>query len=109
MSVVTSVVLQHAIEASDAADTPQMVEINAWLSEHGFRPLKYLSDSFAGTKHPQVEVWGGGYNHFPNRAFADFVFSRKWDDYQGRLVLMMTPEEGPTDIVRSAGWMEGER
>jgi hypothetical protein len=50
-----------------------------------------------GGKHPQMCVWGGGYNHFPDLEFI--LRTRKWK-YPLEVVLIYNPEEGPILVMR---------
>ena len=52
-----------------------------------------------GSKHPQVDVFGGGFNYFPNDEFAAFVLSLPWQ-CQENVALLVNPENGPTKVFR---------
>lgn len=99
MSVVTGVVLC----TSCVEDEEEVLDrINAWLLEKGGGPrwsLKLVSDDFGGGKHPQMSVYGGGFNYFYEDDFAEFVISLPWQNPEN-VVLIMQPEDGSTKVFR---------
>lgn len=104
MSRVTGVTI--ICELSDYEDRPgePMAEVIAWITAHpGNRgwALTEISDHAGGSKHPQFEVWCGGFNFFEDaqEEFAAFVMSRDWDSPEN-LVLIMEPEEVATLVYR---------
>jgi hypothetical protein len=84
MSVVSGVTLQisvgeQSIEQDDGSDVfLNITKINEWLGERHFGPLVSVEDHYGGSKHPQVAVFGAGYNHFmPRDEFIGLVESRQ--------------------------------
>lgn len=105
MSFVSSVLLQvSCAEESfhDEGPRPGLVAINDWLSQRNMLPIVELDELMCCGKHPQTYVFGGGYNHFPEDDFADFILGMKWDCPEN-VVLVINPEEGPTRIWRGDG------
>lgn len=104
MSIVSGVTLHmSAAEKSfeqDGKDVVHVVDkINGWLAEQHFGQLVSVEGHYGGNKHPQVLVYGGGYNYFPEDEFAKFVLSLVWDEPE-EAVLLIQPDEGPTKIYR---------
>ncbi len=105
MSVVSGVTLQIScaeefIEQKSGPDViPLVDEVNAWLAAKNFKPLTSLEDHYGGNKHPQVLVYGAGYNYFCEEDFAQFVMALRWNAPEC-VVLLINPEEGPTKIFR---------
>lgn len=107
MSVVSSVLLQiHCAENEFTENEripdyvpPGIQRINDWLDERGKMSLVQLDEQMCCGKHPQTLVFGGGYNHFPEDDFAEFILSLHWDNPEN-VVLIINPEEGPTRVWR---------
>jgi len=104
VSVVSGVVLCTSIaeDCSSPNGQPVLFErIQEWLAEHAgpFQQLNSVEDSFGGSKHPQMFVAGGGFNHFPEDDFAVFVLSLPWQNPEN-VVLVIEPEEGATRVFR---------
>ncbi len=102
MSVVTGFVLMCSVgEDLMAAEKPPsaIAHINAWLAAHGFMRLVDSSDDFVGNKHPQSYIYHAGFNHFPEDAFIAFFATLEWER-PDNVVLVMTPEEGTTRVIR---------
>lgn len=105
MSVVSSVILQMST-AENAFDDEEEVRpgvdaITAWLEKYGHAPMVELQEHMPRGKHPQTFVFGGGYNHFPEDSFAEFVMGMTWNAPEC-VVLMINPECGETRIWRPA-------
>jgi hypothetical protein len=94
MSVVSGVTLVTFLD-----ETKPVEEIKAWIAEHRMGQLAQVDDHFGGWKHPQCDVFGGGFNFLDEDAFADFVLAREWD-HPERVVLVIQPEEGATRVFR---------
>ncbi|MER8404721.1 hypothetical protein NKH16_08185 [Mesorhizobium sp. M1307] len=103
MSVVSGVVLctSSAEDLSSPNGLPILFEnIQEWLAERApFQQLNSVEDSFGGSKHPQMFVAGGGFNHFPEDDFAAYVMLLPWQNPEN-VVLVIDPEEGPTRVFR---------
>lgn len=104
MSVVSGVVLCTSIaeDCSSPNGQPVLFErIQEWLTEHAgpFQQLSSVEGSFGGSKHPQMFVAGGGFNHFPENDFATFVLSLPWQNPEN-VVLVIEPDEGATRVFR---------
>lgn len=104
MSVVSGVVLctSAAEDRSTPNGQPVLFErIQEWLADRAgpFQQLKSVEVSFGGSKHPQMFVAGGGFNHFPEDDFAAFVLSLPWQNPEN-VVLVIEPEERPTRVFR---------
>ena len=104
MSVVSGVVLCTASSEDCSSPNGQPVlfeSIQEWLSEHAgpFQQLNSVEGSFGGSKHPQMFVAGGGFNHFPEDDFVAYVMSLPWQNPEN-VVLVIDPEEGATRVFR---------
>ena len=106
MSVVSGITLQHGLIEEYALDSNENYErfdlvekINHWLDGRGHGPLVSVEDIYGGGKNPQIKVYGGGFNHFPEEEFAAFVMSLAWEDLEN-VVLLIHPEDGPTKVFR---------
>jgi len=104
VSVVSGVVLCASIAEDCSGPSGQLVlfeRIQEWLVEHAgpFQQLNSVEDSFGGSKHPQMFVAGGGFNHFPEDDFAAFVLSLPWQNPEN-VVLVIDPEEGAPRVFR---------
>ena len=113
VSSVTGVVLCCSIsedcESADDAPPRFLAEINQWLADRAHRDgppqweLVPVDEFFGGAKHPQISVWGGGFNHFPEDDFAAFIMSLDWRCPEN-VVLILNPEDGPARVLRP--WSE---
>jgi hypothetical protein len=105
MSVVTGFVLIcSSTEITEWAEAPpgNIARINSWLEGHGFASIVDLAEKHAvGSKHPQLNLYAAGYNHFPEDAFIEFFHTLLWDA-PNRCVLSLQPEDGDTRIIRPA-------
>lgn len=76
--------------------------MNGWLRDKkgaaGWE-LGLVSDHYAGGKHPQQYVAGGGFNYFAEDEFATFVLGLPWE-HPENVVLVIQPEDGPTRVFR---------
>lgn len=101
MSVVSGVVLCMSAGEEEMEDelAPLLVEVNRWLAARGAFRLDPVEDGFGGSKHPQMIVAGGGFNHFDEDAFAEFVLGLPWGEPEN-VVLIIQPEDGPTRVFR---------
>lgn len=106
MSVVSGITLQIScaedyVEQNEGPDdVPLVNQINEWLSaRQDFWHLTSVEEHFCCGKHPQVLVYGGGFNYFPEEEFAAFVMSLPWR-YPENVVLLVNPEDGPTRVIR---------
>lgn len=98
MSVVSGVTILcslsegHTEHGSDVA-----LILNGWLPKSpGFFDI---SDSYAGTKHPQHYVFGAGINYMLEDAFVEKFLAHKWE-YPERAILIIQPEDGATRVFR---------
>ena len=95
MSHVSGVTLQISCAEdgnNDAHATVCLVDqINAWLKERDFMPLVSVEDRYGGSKHPQVYIYGAGFNGFDEDDFAAYVLSLPWNVPES-LVLLIQPE-----------------
>ncbi len=105
MSVVTSVILQMscAEDGFVGDDTSRLDKINAFLASSKHPPLTDLTPHMGGNRHPQTYVFGGGYNHFFERKFSEFIMRFDWKR-RANVVLVMNPEAGPTRV-----WLAGAK
>lgn len=105
MSVVTGVVLCASCsepDGSEGEDGPAawIETVNAWLSERSEAwLLTPVENRFGGGKHPQMNVAGGGFNHFPEDDFLTFLRTLKWESPEN-VILVMQPEDGATIVWR---------
>ena len=102
MSVVSGVTIQANISNEDFIEN-----INKWLKARYFSQLCSVEHYYGGDKHPQVKIWGGGFNYFPEDDFASYIISLPWK-FRENVVLLINPEEGSTrvwqmDRVQSVG------
>jgi hypothetical protein len=96
MSVVTGIFL--CANLSEPRSTFKLID--QWLRGRDFTELHQIDEYCCNTKHPQMSMFGGGYNYFPNKEFTEFVTNLPWK-YPENFVLVLKPEDGPTQI--SAG------
>jgi hypothetical protein len=108
MSVVSGVVLCSSLgekQGSQGEDGMPLLfeQINGWLNEHPLGRdrwrLKMIERHFGGGKHPQMSVAGGGFNHFCEDEFADYVLGLPWE-YPENVILIIQPEDGATRVFR---------
>ena len=102
MSVVTSVILsvscaEDGFDPEKTIDRDKIDKINAFLVANGKMPLAFLTPHMGCGKHPQTMTFGGGYNHFPEDGFLDFIRALDFE-YPENVVLVMQPEEGETFV-----------
>lgn len=109
MSYVTGVVLTFSVaddgdaedgEISTATQGP-FVDVNRWLAKQGFQPLALVQEHAAGTKHPEIFIAAGGYNHFPTDAFSDFFAGLAWTQPEKAILLLNSPNS-ESRIMRPA-------
>lgn len=96
MSVVSGVTLQVADEG-DAKLVRSLVD--PWLEKNGYERLGDLGPGYRGSKHPQIFVFGAGYNYFDDDGFADLIRTLTWS-LPECVVLLINPKEGATKVVR---------
>ncbi len=106
MSTVSGVVIcTHCGETDPGEDGPDdpclWQRIDAWLVEHGHKPLVRVEDHAVTQKHPQMSIAAGGLNVLDEDAFSAFVMSLPWR-YPENVVLVLEPEEGATRVFRRA-------
>lgn len=83
MSHVTAVVLLVGLPLmggdDDATEAALLAAVNAYdRAPH----LKWVTDHFGGTKHPQALIAGGGCNYLDEDGFVAHLRSVPWADYQ---------------------------
>lgn len=96
MSWVSGVTLQ--VDLGEDTDIVEAV-IVPWLKSEGHGTLEHVEDHYGGRKHPQVTVFGGGFNYLDDDALAELVMKQRWNN-PGNVVLLINPEEGETIVVR---------
>lgn len=96
MSVVSGIVLTVGV-----MDAPLPDAIFQWFAERRLSPLADLTSHTSGNKHPQISIFGAGFNYFPEDEFAIFILDQPWVDPES-VVLLIHPEEGRTRIWRPA-------
>lgn len=91
MSIVTSVTI-----ITHCAENTIVPAINGWLLTHGCSPLIQIDSHSGGNKAMQCNVWAGAYS----RMIDDLpkVFAALSSDYPENLVMIIQPEEGPTEV-----------
>jgi hypothetical protein len=94
MSVVTGIMICTGVSEDEC-----LAAINSWLALHDFSALHRVEEMCCNGKHPQMYMSGGGYNYFPNKKFADFFLTVPWK-YPESAVLVLSPEEGSTFVIR---------
>jgi hypothetical protein len=105
MSSVSGVVLSissrdHSLGDDDDNRLPLPVEaLNGWLTDQrgDHRVLTELTRHMGGNKHPQLRVFGGGFNYLDEDGFAELVLSQPWE-FPENVVLIINPEEGPSRV-----------
>ena len=98
MSVVTGVTL-HTKHDPDCIE-----KIQKWLWEHDFGNLEEVALGYGGSKHPQIELHGAGYNYFSAEdEFVEFVMTQQWDSPEN-VVLILNPEEGGCKVYTIDVW-----
>ncbi len=99
MSVVTGVLICYSLEENE---TP-IVEIGKWLEANNKSPLHQLDEKMCNGKHPQMMVWGGGYNYLDNDEFIELFKSRDWINKE-QVFMIFNMEEGPMRVIQP--WAE---
>ena len=105
MSWVTGILICHSVmetyrERDDGEDYYAIiVEINSWLHAKGYTALHRLDGHMRNGKHPQMIVWGGGYNYFPDNEFLEFFRTRDWESKE-EVFLLFNPEDGPLAVLQ---------
>lgn len=100
MSVVSGVTLTVSCAEDAYKNGKTLIEqVNKWLAARNFGPLVQVDQHYGGSKHPQVHVYGAGFNYFPANEFAKFAMALRWD-YSENVVLLIQPEEGGTKVFR---------
>jgi len=101
MSYVSGVVLTVHVceEADEDAPLSQITAINAWLDEQGKGVLADLTSHMGGRKHPQIFVYGGGFNYLDEEAFVSVVREQSWA-HPDNVCLIINPEQGAVQVYR---------
>lgn len=105
MSCVTGIVIcfscaEDYTERADGTDRyPILEEINSWLSERGKLPLVKLDEKMSCGKHPQMNVFGGGYNYLGDGEFLELFATRNWKE-KDQVFMIFNPEEGPIQVIK---------
>lgn len=78
-----------------------VIEIQNWIASKGFSRLNNVDRYYNGSKHPQIDLYGGGYNYFPNEEFLEFVktLENYWNNPEN-VVVIINPEEGGCEVYR---------
>jgi len=105
MSWVTGLVIcfscsEDYAEQEDGTDKFPVVEkINAWLGERGKMPLVQLDEKMCCGKHPQMHVFGGGYNYLGDEDFLKMFHSLEWQCKES-VFMIFNSEENPMEVIR---------
>ena len=76
MSSVTAVLVMTGMPADDS---DLLGALNVFFK--GATTLKRLDEDMGGTKHPQVFIAGGGFNHLDEAGFLAFLRAFDWMEY----------------------------
>ena len=104
MSVVTGIVICHScsekyVEHDLGNDTYLVInELNAWLLNHGKSELHSLDNLMCNGKHPQMIVWGGGYNYLNDEEFVTLFRTRQWEQ-PDQVFMVFNPEDEPMRVI----------
>ena len=104
MSWVSSVTLLTSScedQGGEVVDEPVLARtINAWLTEHNYPELEQIDRHYGGNKHPQIDAFGAGINHFGHQEdFVIYTLGLPWE-YPEDVVLVIHPEDGAVMIYR---------
>lgn len=80
-----------------------------WDPERSFDELAHLSDTHAcnsvwgGSKYPEAEVFGGGFNHFDEDKFFEWLGGMDWGPWRATVLVAMS---NPADSQDSWGTVD---
>jgi len=97
MSIVTGIVL------TCIAEPVAIAAVNKWLHDSGFGPLVETAKYAGGNKHPEMDIYIGGYNFFDIDTFPPVVMAQAWENPES-VVLLLNPQEGAMRVYRPVGW-----
>src|SRR5829696_5298903 len=94
MSVVTDLIITCGLSEENGADEnfPAIDHINRYLESDGCGKLTHLNGHEGGTKHWQINVFGGAFNHLRLAELADAVRTAPWDN-AGSVTILVKLEE----------------
>lgn len=110
MSVVTAITIQLSCaegfyeDRAEDSEPKNVIAVRKWIAEN----YQYgtcvnlkakLEDSFGGNKYPQCNVWGAGFNYFPDDDFIEFWKTLEWE-LPENAILILQPEDGYTKVFR---------
>ncbi len=105
MSRVSGIVLMISAgeEVEEGVRPAAVRSLDDWCAGNGCLPLVDVTDMTPRGKHPQVLIYGGGYNNLDEEAFAAAFMAQAWECPENA-VLIINPEEGPAEVYRPHGW-----
>lgn len=108
MSSVTGILLSFSLAEEDREDVfPCVDEINAWLKEnHDRSPLHRIDESMCNGKHPQMIVFGGGYNHIKDVELVDFILSRNWQNPESVVLTVSFEQDNDLITYTPTAWLK---
>ena len=93
MSAVTDIIITCSLSEGDDEDRfPAIAHINRVLEADGRGTLAQLNGNEGGTKHWQMNVFGGAFNHLRLLEFADAVRAAPWNE-PDRVTILIKLEE----------------
>lgn len=99
MSFVTGVTLQTSMLDGEDSNG-NLGAINQWLIDRGFGRLLPVADRYGGSMHPEVCVFGGGYNYLPCEEFIKYVLKLNWR-LPSEMVMLISTNGDPTQVYRA--------
>ena len=113
MSVVTAIFIAcNLSEISSYGESgeervPAIESINNGGALSTVGHLKKLSEYTGGSKHPQVLVYGGGFNHLPLDEFESDVKAAPWEEPGNvRIWIKREDDEVVTQVTLVDNWAE---
>jgi hypothetical protein len=97
LSVVSGVVLTFGVCETEGAQ--HVAILNAYLAEKGKGALISVTDAAGGTKHPEIDIYAGGFNYLDEDEFAAMAMAAPWQDPEN-VILIINPQQGPTRVYR---------
>jgi len=107
MSVVTGVTIIS--QCCDKHPIGGLVDnLNAWIKADkpcGPGQLVQIDEHYGGGKHPEVLVWGGGFNYLSWNEFIEYAKSLPWKEALGgmadeqRVIMIVSPDQRKAEVV----------
>lgn len=100
MSVVTGVLLcfscsEESVELDEQVEIfPLVQQVDMWLSENSHLPLVRLDEHMCTGKHPEMIVFGGGYNKLDVDGFYSLFKGLNWEDPYNATLLLNLEDKG---------------